>query len=195
MKKLQITWCILLLCQMAPNSFGQGNNSKIGKAPIIIKEVEQAIAQETSQKVRANIELGKTRIGEYAKKLKQQLMTGLQEGADKAVKSCKDFVEQQQAHPTKRTSLKYRNPANKPNALFAEILTKMEKTRPKSMHLVKRGEARYLVKPIYVKPLCVTCHGSTIAKPIQAKLKQHYPKDRATQYQVGDFRGVFYTKL
>ncbi|MFM7180505.1 MAG: DUF3365 domain-containing protein [Verrucomicrobiales bacterium] len=46
-------------------------------------------------------------------------------------------------------------------------------------------------KAIPVDALCLTCHGKEIAPPIAQKLRDLYPDDKATDYQVGDLRGIF----
>jgi hypothetical protein len=51
------------------------------------------------------------------------------------------------------------------------------------------------VEPIYVQPLCVTCHGATLAPDLQAKIDELYPNDQATGYAAGDLRGVFWAEL
>jgi len=51
------------------------------------------------------------------------------------------------------------------------------------------------VEPIFMQPLCVTCHGQTIAPELAAKLGELYPNDQATGYVAGDLRGVFWAEL
>lgn len=46
-------------------------------------------------------------------------------------------------------------------------------------------------KVIAVDALCLTCHGKDIAPPIAQKLRDLYPEDKATGYQVGDLRAIF----
>jgi hypothetical protein len=53
------------------------------------------------------------------------------------------------------------------------------------------AEYRYLV-PIYLKPLCLTCHGSSeqIPADVQAVLNERYPEDQGTGFALGAFRGA-----
>ena len=51
------------------------------------------------------------------------------------------------------------------------------------------------VEPLFVQPLCVTCHGSALAPDLEKKLAELYPSDQATGYAAGDFRGVFWAEL
>ena len=102
----------------------------------------------------------------------------------------------------KRTSLKLRNPANRPDAAEAATLAHLAR-------LVDRGEptpplvlqrlgpatapAEWRVyRPILVQPACLTCHGDPAAQPAELRtaLQQRYPQDAATGYKEGDWRGL-----
>ena len=51
------------------------------------------------------------------------------------------------------------------------------------------GEFRYMQAQLAM-PLCLTCHGSNLSEDVSAALRQHYPDDLATGYEVGDVRGA-----
>jgi len=51
------------------------------------------------------------------------------------------------------------------------------------------------VAPIYVQPMCLACHGSDLAGPVAARIRELYPEDRATGFAMGDFRGMFWAEL
>jgi hypothetical protein len=53
------------------------------------------------------------------------------------------------------------------------------------------AEYRYLT-PIYLKPLCLTCHGSPeqIPADVQSILNERYPDDQGTGFAQGAFRGA-----
>ncbi len=51
------------------------------------------------------------------------------------------------------------------------------------------------VEPITVQPLCLGCHGSTLAPGIADELNELYPDDRATGFAAGDFRGLFWVEF
>lgn len=42
-----------------------------------------------------------------------------------------------------------------------------------------------------VAPICLTCHGNELSAETKTALKQHYPKDQATGYSLGEIRGAF----
>lgn len=51
------------------------------------------------------------------------------------------------------------------------------------------GEFRYMqAQP--TMPLCLTCHGQTIATEVRTALAEHYPMDMATGYTQGQIRGA-----
>jgi hypothetical protein len=54
-----------------------------------------------------------------------------------------------------------------------------------------RDEYRYY-RALTVAPPCIQCHGATdeIDSAVQTILDERYPDDLATDYAVGDFRGL-----
>jgi hypothetical protein len=98
----------------------------------------------------------------------------------------------------KRTSFNYRNPKNKPDSHEQEALTFFS-SNPANLKEVlvqkiikgKQVHFRYY-KPLVIKPVCVLCHGprENMAPDLTMKLNDFYPDDKATGYQIGDFRGV-----
>lgn len=123
------------------------------------------------------------------------------EGLEKAFEICsleampltEKIKKELSVNMLKRTSLKWRNPSNRPSSQELEILKSIKK---KSL----LGDFFYSVeypnitayKILKVKPLCLSCHGSksNMTKGVVAKLKKYYPSDKATEYQLGDIRGV-----
>lgn len=101
-----------------------------------------------------------------------------------------------------RTSHKVRNPNNAPDDWMKPYLQKYqatgggaeEKTPPFEVVPLESGRFGYL-EPIYVKPLCLTCHGENIPEPVSEKLAETYTKDQATGFEVNDFRGLFWAKV
>ncbi len=97
-----------------------------------------------------------------------------------------------------RTSTGFRNPQNLPEpwqvaalAGFAETMTTADSAvLPEHFELDDQGGARYL-KAIATAPLCLTCHGETLAPAVVEQLAEDYPFDRATGYRLGELRGAF----
>jgi hypothetical protein len=88
-------------------------------------------------------------------------------------------VAREQGLDIKRTSLRYRNPANAPDQAETEALKYFETVL-----------AYY--RPLTVAVPCLQCHGTPdeIDPAVRAVLDERYPEDLATDYAVGDFRGV-----
>lgn len=98
----------------------------------------------------------------------------------------------------KRTSLRYRNPANAPDEHETKALRHFETALAETGALpsawvqrVGLDEYRYY-RPLTVAPPCLKCHGSAgeIDPDVTEILADRYPDDLATGYAAGDFRGV-----
>jgi hypothetical protein len=97
-----------------------------------------------------------------------------------------------------RTSHKLRNPQNAPKDWMEPFLDEFQKLPPdpSAFRVVKLPNGRVgYAEPIYVKPLCLTCHGSNLEPGLRAKLSELYPQDRATGFNEGDFRGLMWVEL
>ena len=98
----------------------------------------------------------------------------------------------------KRTSMKYRNPANAPDDLELGILKYFQgeyalEVEPPAYVIQKANEREYrYYKPLVVVPPCLACHGNPddMSEELRATLAESYPDDLATGYEAGDFRGV-----
>jgi hypothetical protein len=96
-----------------------------------------------------------------------------------------------------RTSHKLRNPGNAPEPWMEPLLTDYvafpDQRDPKAVRL-SDGRVGY-VEPIYVKPVCLTCHGDAVPDAVANTLAQLYPGDKATGFEAGEFRGMFWLKM
>lgn len=95
-----------------------------------------------------------------------------------------------------RTSTKLRNTNNAPDAweqsvlaAFARDLAAEPSKKPLPRVHISDGEYRYMA-PIMVAAPCLACHGSSLSADTQQALKQRYPDDQATGYQLGELRGA-----
>jgi len=98
----------------------------------------------------------------------------------------------------KRVSLRYRNPANKPEFDEIKILRSLQTLQDHNIilpeYLVEhpdRDTYKYY-KPIHInKDACLKCHGYLDEDfKLISVLKDAYPDDRATEYEMGDLRGM-----
>ncbi len=148
------------------------------------------------------------------KRLKGELLKALQKGPYAAIDVCHTKalkitkqVEEQFNHgiKVKRTSLKYRNPKNKPDEVDKRILSYLEQLNkqgklPKELvtKVEENGKTYYrYYKPLKIKPMCLMCHGDPkqMDKKLLAKIRKYYPEDKAVGYKVGDLRGVVEVKI
>ncbi len=126
--------------------------------------------------------------------------------ADSAVRFCNvqaypiTAVYASEGIQIKRTSLKYRNPANEPDVLEYVILNEYKTQQQSALELKptirrdKNGTVHYF-KPILLQGMCVTCHGdpaSDIPDSVKHALSTLYPNDQATGYHVGELRGMWH---
>ena len=96
----------------------------------------------------------------------------------------------------KQTSLKYRNPLNKPNENEKRILKLIEQKKlPEYYEIGKNDKGDEVIryaKPLYIKKVCLKCHGIP-HKEVPDNLYNALVKDYgpvAFNYKVGDVRGM-----
>ncbi|NOZ47799.1 MAG: DUF3365 domain-containing protein [Chlorobi bacterium] len=100
----------------------------------------------------------------------------------------------------RRTSLKVRNPLDKPNKNETEVLNFFDnelkagkKISPK-VTILENGKVAFYA-PIMIKsPLCLTCHGKlgeTLSVENYQTIQKLYPDDKATDYSINDLRGMW----
>lgn len=127
-------------------------------------------------------------------------------GPEGAIPVCKDMapkmageISQQSGWKIKRVSLKARNDARAiPDAWERAALEDFDRRAaagepPEKLEKGEKvgSEYRY-VKALPVQALCLSCHGSAeqISPAVKSVLGQHYPKDLATGYSIGQIRGA-----
>lgn len=96
-----------------------------------------------------------------------------------------------------RSSQRLRNPANITpgwaDPVLDEYLAKDDEREPQAVALP--GDRVGYVEPITMQPMCVTCHGETLAPNIAESIQALYPEDQATGFEVGDLRGIFWIEF
>jgi len=98
----------------------------------------------------------------------------------------------------KRVSLKNRNENNLANKTEKNILeswqTKIDNGTPIKPKVLRTDNNEItFVAPIKVKHQCIVCHGTDdfVSPEVRLKLKEHYPNDKARNYNEGDLRGAW----
>lgn len=99
----------------------------------------------------------------------------------------------------RRTSLRWRSPANEPTATQRNILELMQRSHLANQaveaKVEREGERVHYYQPIFVQPLCLNCHGKPgedIGDETLATIDVLYPNDRARGYSAGDLRGMWH---
>ncbi|MFN3872655.1 MAG: DUF3365 domain-containing protein [Ignavibacterium sp.] len=146
----------------------------------------------------------------FMESLKSVLIKEIQtNGIVKAVSVCSDTAQVltnnygiSKGIYIKRVSFKNRNPLNVPDDFEAKVL-KMFEEQFKNGQLKPETEyaemievngvykLRYM-KPIFVQPECLNCHGleEQISAQVKEVINKIYPNDKAKGYQMGDLRGA-----
>ena len=96
-----------------------------------------------------------------------------------------------------RSSHKLRNPDNAPAEWLGPVIDAYasgERELAPVVVTLEEGRTGY-AEPIRVQPLCLACHGTTLAPDVADRIKTLYPDDAATGFSDGDFRGVFWVEF
>lgn len=162
---------------------------------------ETAPAIEGPEELRAAGERARAALGPLKRNLKSALQAALAESPTEAVDVCQisaPAITDSAGRPgirLGRTSSKLRNPANAPQPWMEAQLAELEKQTPPPgtgrVVQLDGGRVGY-VEPIYLQPLCGTCHGDAIDPALLAHIRERYPEDRAVGYAPGELRGLFW---
>lgn len=152
-----------------------------------------------------------TLVAQLGDKLKQAQSTG---GPQQAIGVCRDVAPQIAGELSRangwrvtRVGTRVRNPMlGTPDAWEQEVLAKFQQRiaaggKPAEIAfgaVVDEPAGRYyrFMKAIPTQAACLNCHGdpASIAAPVRAELRRHYPFDRATGYSEGELRGAISIK-
>ncbi len=145
-------------------------------------------------------------------RLLERLNTEYQQGgAERGVQVCAKVAQsltqqigREQGVQIRRVSLKNRNPRNAPDAWERQVLQRWERELEAGKEIgevaewrTERGGRVYrYMRPIKIAmPLCLECHGAQIKPEVRRLIRERYPNDKATGYQLGDLRGAFSVKI
>jgi hypothetical protein len=146
----------------------------------------------------------------YMNELREALQDAMQTGGPiAAIEVCRVRAPQIAAEVSAgsgarvdRTALRVRNPSAAPDEVDAAVLRQFAAELqagapppdplPEAVYVLRRTggvEGRYL-RAIPTQPLCVTCHGATLAPEIAAAVRKAYPDDAAIGFAPGELRGA-----
>ncbi|MEQ9287512.1 MAG: DUF3365 domain-containing protein [Cyclobacteriaceae bacterium] len=141
--------------------------------------------------------------------LSEKLATSIKEnGIPGSIKFCRtvalpltDSIGMANQVSIKRTSIKLRNPENRPNSLEGQLLEayqysfEHQQEMREEVQAVDGTNSVLFTKPILLKnPVCLNCHGeigNNLLDENDKLLKSLYPADSATGYKLNDFRGMW----
>lgn len=147
----------------------------------------------------------RTIVAGFQQALQGELQAALAEGGPvRAIDVCREVAPAIAARASAesgadvgRTALRVRNPDNAPDADAARVLERFRAevaagagAAPEHYRVREDGSARYM-RAIVLNPPCATCHGASLAPAVVEALREHYPEDRATGFEVGELRGAF----
>jgi len=142
-------------------------------------------------------------LAPFKRDLKQALQKGLAEGPVAAVEVCQLRAPEIAASYSKsgveigRSSHRLRNPANAPRDWMLPIidayLAQPDDAGPRVVELA--DDRVGYAEPIKTQPLCLACHGSSLAPQLAEAIKARYPEDRATGFAEGELRGIFWAEF
>ncbi len=143
-------------------------------------------------------------LGPVKAQLKQALQTSMTEhGPVKAIDACALKAPEIIAEAGNsglevgRTSHKLRNQANAPEGSLETWLKFHQQTPAPDMthaEITDDGKVLY-AEPLFVAPLCLTCHGENVPAEVKQELDRLYPEDQATGFKENDFRGLIWIKM
>lgn len=157
-------------------------------------------------------QLGANAAAELQKVLRSELAAAMQSGGPgQAIRVCSQKallltadIPRLMEIPTmtvKRTSLRWRNEMNRPDALETKVLQDMDaasrEDAPLQPVMFVQSTTYHYFEPIRIVGMCLTCHGPEEKMPenIKATLDTLYPGDRARGYAPGEFRGVIHVTI
>ena len=151
----------------------------------------------------AELARGAELLTPFKKDLMQALKSGLAEGPAEAIQVCRvkapGIADTLSVDGVRmgRSSHKLRNPDNTAPDWASPIMQAyLDDPASREPRAVKLADDRWgYVEPIMVQPLCLTCHGTELAADVAGQISELYPEDRATGFEAGDLRGVFWLEF
>ena len=176
---------------------------------VLVITLFPATAPFADEDLAARIGASRDAIKSFAGALQKQLKSAMTDGGPTAAIEVCNIAAPEIAESAStasgwsvgRTSLKLRNPGNTPDAWELAVLRDFEDRKaagedPGTLDhaeiVVGDGQRTFrYMKAIPTQPVCIVCHGTSIAPEVTARLDALYPEDRARGFEVGDIRGAF----
>jgi hypothetical protein len=165
--------------------------------------ISLVLAASTIHAQDAELAYGAELLAPFKQDLKKALQSGLAEGPAEAIQVCRvkapEIAKALSVDGVRmgRSSHRLRNPDNTAPDWVGPIMQRyLDVPTKREPRAVELAENRWgYVEPIVVQPLCLNCHGSELAPDVAAQVSELYPEDRATGFEAGDLRGVFWLEF
>lgn len=97
----------------------------------------------------------------------------------------------------RRTALKYRNPANKPDAIDVAVMNNLKENKNFKPVVVELADHYRVYKALPTMKPCLACHGdtTTMNSSVKEMISKKYPTDLATNFKENEFRGVVVSEI
>jgi len=177
-------------------------SKSIEKAPITLpkpKETQVSVSFIENKKI---LEEGMMHIDAFMGSMRPTLkgliesdsthVTAMGACSSMAIEMIDDYNKQVTGIKLRRTALKYRNPKNKPDKADRMVMDTFVSTKKFEPLVVDLGDQYRVYKPLANKQSCLLCHGARndISPELVKMIDRTYPKDTATGFALGEFRGV-----
>ncbi len=165
--------------------------------------VVSALLASVAQAQQAGRDRGAEILVAFKQELQQALREGLARGPVEAISACRERAPEiarglsGDGIRLGRTSHRLRNPSNVAPEWVRPILESyLSRPSERSPRAVRLGEGRSgYAEPILLQPLCVTCHGQSVAPDLAREIARLYPEDQAVGFGIGELRGVFWVEF
>ncbi len=139
----------------------------------------------------------------FKKELKSALLAGLEQGPVEAISVCREQAPEiadslmQDGIRLGRSSHRLRNPGNEaPDWVRPVMQEYLDDDNNRGPSIVALAEDQWgYAEPIITQPLCLTCHGDAVPPVLAERIEELYPEDRATGFEAGELRGVFWLEF
>jgi hypothetical protein len=162
-----------------------------GPAKSQIVPIEKAQAQSEALADRFQKQL----LGTLTKTMESEGTAGAVNACATAAPALAQQLSKESGASIRRTALRTRNPAAQADATEARtmeswVAAPLEGGRPKHWSSYEQnGEYRFM-RAIPTMPMCLACHGESIAPDVSAAIRARYPQDQATGFSAGQLRGA-----
>jgi hypothetical protein len=156
----------------------------------------------------AALKEAKTITQQFAGSLREALTGAMQSGGPlNALQVCNieampitQGISDEKSADVSRVSLKNRNPDNTPSDWQRIVLQDFDKRAAAGESIETMASHEFVetdgntqlrfMKALPTGGACLVCHGQELDKDLQTKIKQLYPDDKATGYNLGEVRGA-----